>query len=87
MYYAANVKLANNRIKWYNNGMTDFGKGPRLIDANPWVRDEADRIERILDVTNRNSVIEGLPPLTAEVLDELRRELAAGPVLLSSPGE
>lgn len=67
--------------------MKDFGKGPRLIDSNPWLRDEAERIERILDVTNRNSVIEGLPPLTAEVLDELRRELAVDSEILSEPDE
>ncbi len=58
--------------------MTDFGKGPTLAESNPWLRDEAERIERILDATNRNSVIEGLPPLTAELLDELRRELTVG---------
>ena len=67
--------------------MTDFGKGPTLMESNPWLRDEAERIERILDVTNRNSVIEGLPPLTAEVLDGLRRELATGFEPLSAPAE
>lgn len=43
--------------------MTDFGKGPTLEQASAWLRDEAERIDRILDVTERNSVIEGLPPL------------------------
>jgi hypothetical protein len=42
--------------------MTDFGKGPTLAQVNPWLRDEVEQIERILDVTERNSVIEGLPP-------------------------
>ena len=46
--------------------MTDFGKGPTLAEANPWLRDEAERIERILDVTERDSVIEGLPPFSEE---------------------
>jgi hypothetical protein len=67
--------------------MTDFGKGPTLTEANPWLRDEAERIERILDVTDRNSIIEGLPPLSTEVLDWLRRELAVGSGLVQVPGE
>jgi len=67
--------------------MIDFGKGPTLTQANPWLRDEAERIERILDVTDRNSIIEGLPPLTVEVLDDLRRELAVGSELVQARGE
>jgi hypothetical protein len=61
--------------------MTDFGKGPTLQEANPWLRDEAERIDRILDVTERNSVIEGLPPLSEEMRRRLRKELTgvAGP--------
>jgi hypothetical protein len=57
--------------------MTDFGKGPALEKANPWLRDEAERIERILDVTERNSVIEGLPPFSEEMRRKLREELTA----------
>jgi hypothetical protein len=60
--------------------MTDFGKGPPLEQANPWLRDEAERVERILDVTERNSVIEGLPPFSEEIRQKLREEL-------TSPGE
>jgi hypothetical protein len=67
--------------------MTDFGKGLTLTQVNPWLRDEAERIERILDVTERNSIIEGLPPLSMEVLDGLRRELAVGSELGQAPGE
>lgn len=55
--------------------MTDFGKGPTLEEANPWLRDEAERVERILDVTERNSVIEGLPPFSKELRRKLREEL------------
>ena len=67
--------------------MTDFGKGQTLAEANPWLQDEAQRIERILDVTKHNSVIEGLPPLSAETHRRLREELmaAAGPAPV--PGE
>jgi len=65
----------------------DFGKGPPVAQANPWLRDEAERIERILDVTERNSVIEGLPALSEEMRERLRRELTAGSELVRAPGE
>ncbi|MCL4854943.1 MAG: hypothetical protein KJZ78_26585 [Bryobacteraceae bacterium] len=57
--------------------MTDFGKGLPLEHANPWLRDEAERIERILDVAERNSVIEGLPPFSEEVRRKLREEFTS----------
>jgi hypothetical protein len=43
-----------------------FGTGPTLKDTCPWLRDDATRHRRIVDVTERNSVIEGLPPLQEE---------------------
>ena len=55
--------------------MTDFGKGPTLEQVCPWLRDRAERTERILDVAERNSVIEGLPPLSDEVRRQLRDQL------------
>jgi hypothetical protein len=55
--------------------MNNFGKGPTLQQACPALRDEAERVERILDVTERNSVIEGLPPFSEEFREKLRREL------------
>ncbi|MFZ5830815.1 MAG: hypothetical protein ACOY3P_12040 [Planctomycetota bacterium] len=55
--------------------MNNFGKGPTLGQANPWLRDLAERVERILDVTERNSVIEGLPPFSEEMRRKLREEL------------
>ncbi|MGO8747781.1 MAG: hypothetical protein ACLQNE_17550 [Thermoguttaceae bacterium] len=42
--------------------MTDFGKGPTLEQAFPWLRNDAERVERIIEAAERNSVIEGLPP-------------------------
>jgi len=66
--------------------MTDFGKGLTLAEANPWLRNEPERIERILDVTERNSVIEGLPPLSDETRERLRRELTADSELARTPG-
>lgn len=61
--------------------MNDFGKGPTLAESNPWLQDEAQRIERILEVTERNSVIEGLPAFSDETRERLRQELMtdAGP--------
>ena len=55
----------------------DFGNGPILKDACPYLRDDAERIERILDVVERNSVIEGLPPFEEETRQRLLRQLAA----------
>jgi hypothetical protein len=62
--------------------MTDFGKGPILKDASPWLRDEAVRIEHILAVTETDSVIEGLPPFQEETRELIRRHLTtlAAPV-------
>ena len=61
----------------YNRVMNEFGKGPPLIETCPYLRDAAERIERILDVTERNSVIEGLPPFGPESRERMRSELAA----------
>lgn len=55
--------------------MIDFGKGPTLKDACPWLRNDAERKRLILDVVERNSVIEGLPPLDVET----RARLLGGP--------
>lgn len=65
----------------------EFGSGPTLIEACPWLRDEQSRHERILDVVERNSVIEGLPLFTDDFRDRLRAELRllAGMRLRPSP--
>ncbi len=55
----------------------DFGTGPRLIDVHPDLKDPEKRIAMILDVAERNSVIEGLPPFTPELREQLRQELLA----------
>ena len=55
----------------------DFGSGPTLKDASPWLRDTAERHARILRVTEINSVIEGLPPFTDETRARIAAELAA----------
>ena len=59
--------------------MIDFGKGQTLRDACPYLRDAQERAERILDVAERNSVIEGLPPFREETRRRLRDQLAATP--------
>jgi hypothetical protein len=63
---------------WYTRRMAiDFGKGPVLKDACVWLRDDRARHERILDVTERNSVIEGLPPFQEETRQRIMAELWA----------
>jgi hypothetical protein len=44
----------------------DFGTGPTLVEFSPFLRDPKVRHARILEVVERNSVIEGLPPFTPE---------------------
>ena len=61
--------------------MTDFGKGPTLKEASSHLRDEHVRIERILTVTETDSVIEGLPPFREETREWIRASLTQ----LSSP--
>jgi hypothetical protein len=63
--------------------MIDFGTGPSVEKSNPWLRDQVERVERILDVAERNSVIEGLPPFSEELKRQLREEFNGD----SSPGE
>lgn len=55
--------------------MTDFGKGPTLKEASPWLRNNDARIEQILTVTEINSVVEGLPPFQAETRERIRQRL------------
>lgn len=53
--------------------MVNFGKGPTLREAFDWLQDDSVRRREILDVAERNSVIEGLAPFT----EETRRRLLA----------
>jgi hypothetical protein len=55
----------------------NFGTGTRLIDASPWLRNQAERHERILRVAECNSVIEGLPPFQDETRARIAAELSA----------
>jgi hypothetical protein len=59
--------------------MIDFGKGPTLKEACSWLRDDATRKRMILDVVERNSVIEGLAPLDDETRARLLGPEGASP--------
>jgi len=65
----------------------NFGTGPTLREACPWLQDDRARRERILDVTERNSVIEGLPPFQEETRRRIMAELQALPVPSPAPVE
>ena len=67
--------------------MIEFGKGPLLKDVCPWLKDDGMRIERILAVTEVNSVIEGLPPLQEETRRRLRERLTNLSLRGLEPGE
>ena len=60
---------------WYNSLMTEFGNGPTLRESCTWLTDDHERHRRILDVTERNSVIEGLPPFREETRREILLQL------------
>ena len=57
--------------------MIEFGKASTLKDGSSWLQDDRARIDRILKVTETDSVIEGLPPLQEETRERLRQRLAS----------
>ncbi|WP_145305558.1 hypothetical protein [Gimesia fumaroli] len=57
--------------------MNNFGTGPTLREASPYLCDAAERHAHILEVVERNSVIEGLPPFTDEFRARLKKQLEA----------
>lgn len=57
--------------------MNIFGSGPLLKDACRWLRDDRERHQRILEVTERDSVIEGLPPFQEETRQRMLEQLTA----------
>jgi hypothetical protein len=56
-------------------GTMVFGKGKSLRQHSKYLRQPAERRKRIVDVTERNSVIEGLPRLTPRRRADLLRKL------------
>lgn len=67
--------------------MMKFGTGPTLREANPWLRDDESRRARIMDVTERNSVIEGLPPMSEEIRRQILKQLVSIDERGPEPGE
>ena len=67
--------------------MIEFGRGPTLVEACPYLRDPEERARRILEVVERDSVIEGLPPFTAEMRDRLHKRLIGTSEPQSEPRE
>lgn len=65
----------------------DFGKGPTLRQFAPWLRDDAERHRQILDVTERDSVIEGLPPFSEATREQILSELQAIAEQYPTPAE
>ena len=67
--------------------MVNFGTGPTLIESSSWLRDPAERADRILDVAESNGIIEGLPALTTATRHRLRGFLADDASLDQVPSE
>jgi hypothetical protein len=63
--------------------MSAFGKGPTLREACSWLQDDASRHAQILEVTERNSVIEGLPRFEEDVRRQILEQLQ---VISRDPG-
>jgi hypothetical protein len=57
--------------------VVDVGKRPALKHACPWLRDGDERPRRIIDVTEADSVVEGLPPSRAETRRGIAEQLMA----------
>lgn len=57
----------------------NFGSGPPLKEFSPWLKNDAERRQRILTVAETNSIIEGLPPFTQEMRQRLLSHLAQFP--------
>jgi hypothetical protein len=55
--------------------MKNFGKGPTLEQASPYLQERAAGTERILEAAERDSVIEGLPLFPEDFRQRLREEL------------
>lgn len=55
----------------------NFGGGQPLKETSPWLKDDRERHLRILDVAERNSVIEGLPRFTRAMREQMLKRLAA----------
>jgi hypothetical protein len=76
--FPGKVPLRCDLRVWYTYIMSiEFGTGVPLNQTRPELRDPQTRVEIILDVVERNSVIEGLPPFTELTREKVRRRLLA----------
>ena len=74
--YRTMVRLSGaSSISATKTNMMDSGTEPTLAEYSPWLRDPQERADRIIDATERNSVIEGLPPLRDDTRERLRAYL------------
>ncbi|MBX9791718.1 MAG: hypothetical protein K2Y37_22580 [Pirellulales bacterium] len=65
----------------------DFGAGPTLKQLAPWLEDDGARHEFILEVTERDSVIEGLPAFNLETRRRILAQLQAIAAQSPAPAE
>lgn len=61
----------------YNHLRMATRRTPSLLESSPWLRNPAERADRILDVAESNGIIEGLPALTQVARQRLHAFLAA----------
>jgi hypothetical protein len=61
------------------NAMRNGRTEQALAEYSPWLRDPRERADRIIDATERNSIIEGLPPLRNDTRERLRAYLVRRP--------
>ena len=55
--------------------MTSSGTGRSVREICPWLADPTQRHNMILNVVERDSVIEGLPPFSEDFREELLQQL------------
>lgn len=59
----------------YNARVNPSKQSPTLLEACPWLHDDAARHTLILEVTESSSVIAGLPPFDEETRQRILRQL------------
>lgn len=57
--FVVKTNRAETHWLWLNESRMEFGTGPTLRESCKWLQDDDERHRRILDVTERNSVIGG----------------------------
>jgi len=65
----------------------NYGTGKPLSEHCSYLRDDAERHRRILDAAERNSVIEGLPPLQQKTRQRILEQLKTDASRRQEPSE